>query len=214
MNKNPYLSRSDTVVFGLITRSNQSSLLLWTPGLHCTQKLICCKLVMTNRPIPSTPELFRIEYPDHARTSELLNNLRKSHISASKWSRRHLEALRVLRILAPGDGHLPILRPHYDTAMKQLREAENGSILVQLRNFNKFDVMRHTQSELRRQCLQLGSYYANLMNLFHSNPSAAPVQTRSPSVSPTPTRSRQRPLQSGFVTGERARVLISSFSFQ
>ena len=201
-NKNPYLLRSDTVIFGLIIRSNQSSLSLWTLGLHCTRKLLCGRLTMTTRPIPSTPELFRTEYPDQARTSELLNILRKSHISASKWSRRHLEALRVLRILAPGDGHLPILQPHYDTAMKQLRESENGSILVQLRNFNKFDVMRHTQSELRRQCPQLGSYYAKLVNLFHSNPPAAPVQTSSPSVSPVPTRSRQRPLQSGFVTGE------------
>lgn len=157
---------------------------------------------MTTLPIPSTPDAFRREYPEHARTPDLLQILRESHLSASKWSRNHLQALRVLRVPAPGDGHLPILQPHFNAAMEQLHAAENGSILLQLNKLSKLDVMRRTHGELRRQCPQLGSYYANLANVLEPNPASAPLQTRSPSASPMPTRSRQTPLRSGFVTGE------------
>jgi hypothetical protein len=152
--------------------------------------------------IPSTPDAFRREFPEHARTPDLLQFLRETHLSASKWTRNHLQALRVLRIPVPGDGHLPILRPHFSAAMEQLNAAETGSILLQLNRFTKLDVMRRTHSELRRQCPQLGTYYANLANVLEPNPSSAPLQSRSPSASPIPTRSRQTPLRSSFVTGE------------
>jgi hypothetical protein len=157
---------------------------------------------MTTLLIPSTPDAFRREFPEHARTADLLQFLQETHLSASKWTRNHLQALRVLRIPVPGDGHLPILRPHFSAAMEQLNAADTGSILLQLNRFTKIDVTRRAHSELRRQCPQLGSYYANLTTVLEPNPTSAPLQSRSPSASPIPTRSRQTPLRSGFVTGE------------
>jgi hypothetical protein len=144
---------------------------------------------------PRTPTEFKKSFPSHNSKDEIAALL-ISPKSGSKWTKRHLRALKVLRVAVGGDGILPILKPEIDSARRQLESAKDGEIVRELSQYNRQQVISRPYHDIRLQCRFLSSYYIALAALLE--PCDQPA-----TKSPRPTREAmaQTPQKPGYVSG-------------
>jgi hypothetical protein len=144
---------------------------------------------------PRTPEEFAKVFPNYDSKAEVAALL-VSPKSGSKWTKRHLKALRVLRIAVGRDGILENLESRMDSARWQLEYTKDGAIVRELNQYSREQVISRSSQDIRTQCRYLSSYYIKLAALLEPSD---PLTIHSPR--PSRTTGTQSPQKAGFVSG-------------